>query len=235
MAIPLKDQTAESTVKALVETFSIYGIPTYIHSDQGANFESTLLKETCRAFGIHKSRTTPYHPQGDGLVECTNQSLLQMLRTYCVRSSDWEKWLPFLLYAYRSSTHTSTKCSPYLLMFGREPTLPSDLPGLATDTYVYSKQLQFQLNQMYELVELHLIDAAFTQKKAYDTRAYTRSSFHVGNHVWLSKTNSWKALFKMGEWVECYGTQFRSTNCHNCTLRWTKEDSSYKSFTAPYS
>ena len=54
MAIPLKDQTAESTVKALIETFSIYGISTYIHSDQGANFESTLLKEMCRAFGIHK-------------------------------------------------------------------------------------------------------------------------------------------------------------------------------------
>ena len=192
VAIPLKDQTAEGTVKALIETFSIYGIPTYIHSDQGANFESTLLKETCRAFGIHKSRTTPYHPQGDGLVERTNRSLLQMLRTYCVKSSDWEKWLPLLLYAYRSSTHTSTKCSPYLLMFGREPTLPSDLPGLSTDTYVYSKQLQRQLSQMYELVELHLIDAASTQKKTYDTRAHTRSPFQVGNHVWLSKPTAGK-------------------------------------------
>ena len=64
-------------------------------------------------------------------------------------------------------------------MFGREPTLPSDLPGLATDTYVYSKQLQRQLSQMYELVELQLIDAASTQKKAYDTQAHTRSSFQV--------------------------------------------------------
>ena len=36
VAIPLKDQTVESTVKALVEIFSIYVIPTYIHSDQGA-------------------------------------------------------------------------------------------------------------------------------------------------------------------------------------------------------
>ena len=38
IAIPLKDQRAESTVKALIETFSIYGIPTYIHFEQGANF-----------------------------------------------------------------------------------------------------------------------------------------------------------------------------------------------------
>ena len=40
---------------------------------------------------------------------------------------------------------------------------------------------------MYELVELHLIDVASTQKKAYDTCSHTRSSFQAGNHVWLSK------------------------------------------------
>ena len=77
-------------------------------------------------------------------------------------------------------------------MFGREPTLPSDLPGLATDTYDYFKQLQHQLSQMYELVELQLIDAASTQKKAHDTLAHTRSSFQAGNHVWLSKPTAGK-------------------------------------------
>ena len=77
-------------------------------------------------------------------------------------------------------------------MFGREPTLPSHLHGLDTDTYVYSKQLQHQLSQMYELVELYLIDVASTHKKAYDTRAHTRSSFQAGNHVWLSKPTAGK-------------------------------------------
>ena len=82
IAIPLQDQTAASVVRALTDTFSIYGIPSFLHSDQGANFESTILKQTCEAFGIHKSRTTAYHLQGDGLVECVNCSLLQMFRTY---------------------------------------------------------------------------------------------------------------------------------------------------------
>ena len=112
IAIPLQDPTAASVVRALTDTFSIYGIPSFLHSDQGANFESTILKQTCEAFGIHKSRTTAYHPQGDGLVERVNCSLLQMFRTYCNQSSDWEQWLPLLLYAYLSSN----KCSPNLLM-----------------------------------------------------------------------------------------------------------------------
>ena len=91
VAIPMKDQTANTIVQALVSTFSNYGIPSVLHSDQGTNFESTILKQTCEAFGIHKSRTTPYHPQGDGLLERTNRSLLQLLRSYCTESCDWEK------------------------------------------------------------------------------------------------------------------------------------------------
>ena len=88
---------------------------------------------------------------------------------------------------------------------------------------------------MYELVELYLIDVASTHKKAYDTRAHTRSSFQAGNHVWLSKPTAVKLCSRCeGGWT-VFETEFRSTDCHNCTLGWTKEDSTYKSFTAPYS
>lgn len=73
VAVPMKDETAETIIKILIDTFSIYGIPTYLHSDQGPSFESTLLKRTCQAFGIQKTRTTAYHPQGDGLVERANR------------------------------------------------------------------------------------------------------------------------------------------------------------------
>ena len=47
-----------------------------MHSDQGQNFESIVLKQTLSAFGIHNLHTTPYHPQGDGMVE---RFLLQLL------------------------------------------------------------------------------------------------------------------------------------------------------------
>ena len=49
---------------------------------QGQNFESTILRQTLNAFGIVKSHTTAYHPQGDGMVERFNRSLLQLLRSY---------------------------------------------------------------------------------------------------------------------------------------------------------
>ena len=75
--IPMPDQTAVRITNELVKLFSTFGLPQIVHSDQGKNFESTVLKQTLEAFGISKSRTTAYHPQGDGLVERFNCSLLQ--------------------------------------------------------------------------------------------------------------------------------------------------------------
>ena len=71
-AVPLPDQKATSITKAIIKLCSSFGIPDVIHSDQGRNFESLLFREMLTAFGIQKSCTTAYHPQGDGMVERSN-------------------------------------------------------------------------------------------------------------------------------------------------------------------
>ena len=78
-AIPMPNQTASRIKTELTKVFSVMGLPQVVHSDQGANFESAILKHTLQAYGIKKSRTTMYHPQGDGMVERFNRSLLQLL------------------------------------------------------------------------------------------------------------------------------------------------------------
>ena len=80
-AVPIPNQTAARITTELVKVyFSHYGIPIILLSGQGRNFESTILSQRLEAFGVTKSRTTAYHPAGDGLVEHFNRSLLQMLR-----------------------------------------------------------------------------------------------------------------------------------------------------------
>ena len=75
-ARPLPDLTAIRITAELVKLFCTFGIPEIVHSDQGWNFESSTVQSALDAFGVQKSQTTPYHPQGDGMVERFNRSLL---------------------------------------------------------------------------------------------------------------------------------------------------------------
>ncbi|KAK0148238.1 Gag-Pol polyprotein [Merluccius polli] len=63
-AYPTPNQKACTVARVLTEKwFYIYGVPQRIHSDQGRSFESDLLKNLCKLYGVQKSRTTPYHPE----------------------------------------------------------------------------------------------------------------------------------------------------------------------------
>ena len=86
------------------------------------------MSNVCSLLGIHKSRTTAYHPQRDGLVEQFNRTLLSMLAT-CAQQhpSSWENHLQKVCFAYNSSEHPTTGYSPFFLMYGQEARLPVDL------------------------------------------------------------------------------------------------------------
>ena len=107
-------------------------------------FESILVSSLCNAFSIKKTRTSAYHPQGDGLAERSNRILLDMLRSYIQREDDWEKYLPFMLYAYNTSIHSSTKTLPFMLMYGREPRLaPEGSHKLVHDTAQFHMSINY--------------------------------------------------------------------------------------------
>ena len=79
-AYALPNQEASTCAEKLVsELFSRFGVPRQLHSDQGRNFESSLFAQMCKILGIEKTRTTPFHPRSDGMVERFNKTLTDML------------------------------------------------------------------------------------------------------------------------------------------------------------
>ena len=147
-AIPMPDQIAERISKHLVKVFSTFGMPQILHSDQGRNFESTIMQKILNAFGIAKSHTTAYHPEGDGMVERFNRTLLQMFWTYLKDRADLEALLPLLLFAYRTAVHSTTGVSPFEMMFGRSPHI-ADFPSVtAFDAGSYPHKLQAHLAEL---------------------------------------------------------------------------------------
>lgn len=128
-AFPTKNQKASTVVKVLWEKYFVhYGLPARIHSDQGRDFESRLIKELLSMLGVRKSRTSPYHPQGDAQPERFNRTLLSMLGTLdTVKKQNWSQHISQLVHAYNCTKNDATGYSPYFIMFGREARLPVDI------------------------------------------------------------------------------------------------------------
>lgn len=75
-AFPLPNQQATTVGEVLVNQFFCrFGVPMELHSDLGKNFESVVFQEICKLIQITKTRTTPYHPESDGMVERFNRTL----------------------------------------------------------------------------------------------------------------------------------------------------------------
>uniref|UniRef100_A0A3B3HW18 Gypsy retrotransposon integrase-like protein 1 n=1 Tax=Oryzias latipes TaxID=8090 RepID=A0A3B3HW18_ORYLA len=127
-AFPCQNQTAKCVAKKLWHCFfCIYGFPERIHSDQGANFESELMTELLQLSGVSKSRTSPYHPMGNGTTERFNRTLGSMLRSLPPRSKQkWPQMIQTLTFVYNCTSHETTGFAPFYLMFGRVPRLPVD-------------------------------------------------------------------------------------------------------------
>ena len=140
-----------------------------------------MMQELCLLCGAHKTRTTSYHPESDGLVERFNRTLLMMLAMFAGENrDDWDDILPAVMMAYHSSVHESTGYSPYRLIFGEECTLPA-----GPITSPYAVWVRDALELAYDQVRRHSGQAVRRQKRLYDRRA-VRRLFTVGSTLLLS-------------------------------------------------
>ena len=157
-AIPTTNQSAKATARILFDNLIChFGFSARLHSDQGRNFESDAIKELCSIASTDQSRTTPYHPMGNGMPERFNQTLFNTLETIEVdQKSDWKSYVPILVHAYNSTRHESTGYSPHYLMYGRHPRLAFDaFLGIKTgpersDKFKYATDLKQRLSFAYK-------------------------------------------------------------------------------------
>ncbi|CAH8556952.1 unnamed protein product [Dicrocoelium dendriticum] len=190
-AIPIRQADTSTVATALVNHWVCHwGAPGQLHSDKGSCFESSLVIEVCRLLGIDKTRTTAYHPQGNGQVERTNRSLKSLLKAFADRNiNEWDNVLPRCLLAYRSTVHSSTGQTPFLMWTGREARLPSDLrlpmtQQLQSSVMEYVSKLLDSLWQSHQSARVHLGNAHRRQKEYYDKKVFG-VPLKVGDLVWL--------------------------------------------------
>ncbi|CAG2212114.1 unnamed protein product [Mytilus edulis] len=191
-SFPMPNMEASTVVKIIVEeVIARFGVPSWIHSDQGRQYESRLFQEVCKVLDIKKTRTTPYHPQSDGMVERFNKTLATMLSAYVQEHQrDWDKYIPFVMMAYRASEHDTTGQTPNRLMFGRESTTPLDIlyempPSIkGIPQHKWAWELKERLEDAHSFVRQRMPGEMRRQKRYHDLKL-SYESFRSGDQVYV--------------------------------------------------
>ena len=187
-AIPIGDTSAKTVAEKFVYEYIVrHGAPERVLTDQGSNFVSELFKGVCKMIGVEKVQTTAYRPSSNGRIERFHGTLIEHVRHYVnERGTNWDKFIPFALAAYRAAIHGATKHSPNYITFGRELTIPfdCDLGPRAEHVYVddYVMEMRKNLDEASQWVK----------RKSQKAEEYIRQRTNRGRH--LRELNS-------GEWI----------------------------------
>ena len=143
---------------------------------------------------MDKTRTTPWRPCSNGLVENFNKTLGGMLRQMTSKHQrDWDQHIELATMAYRSTVHESTGQTPNRMMLGRELPMPSHLlveaPGAeasegGNNKLPFTEELEGRLQEAHEIAREQSKQSHKHQKRQYDRKAKT-SEWQVGKAVWL--------------------------------------------------
>ena len=189
--VATRDCKADTTVVAIVHHWVChYGLPCSIHSDRGTNFESDLLRRVCGTFGVQKTRTTAYHPQGNGRAEEMVRQCKQHLFLHLDQfPKDWDTALSFVTYSVRSGVSSSSGMSPFEVMTGQMMRTPSDAAiPVAPELGVADRSTLGQLTVHLRAVRTRAresLEAARDRQKFYHDRSSRSHRIVVGDMVWV--------------------------------------------------
>ena len=189
-AIPLKSVTARAVATALLEVFSRTGIPLQIVSDQGTQFVGKVMTQLCSNLHIDKIKTTPYHPEGNGMVERMHGTLGSMLTKAAKEGHGWVEQIPFALFALRAAPNRDLGFSPFELNYGRKVRTPLDIvhQGWAECEFEelnveeWAQWLVGKLEVWHDVMREKGEAASKSRKKSFDKKTLVRE-YEIGDLV----------------------------------------------------
>lgn len=140
--------TAKIVSKAILSTWiSRYGTPNLITTDQGRQFESVLMKNLYRTLGTSQIRTSPYHPQSNGMIERFHRTLKAAI--LCTDKDNWVDRLPIIMLGLRTAVKDDIKASPAELVYGTTLRIPGEFFDTSSNTQSQHEILR-KLHQNFE-------------------------------------------------------------------------------------
>ncbi|KAL0361941.1 UNVERIFIED_CONTAM: hypothetical protein Sradi_3878600 [Sesamum radiatum] len=155
-AEPLTLITEETIIKFLWQNLLCrFGIPQKITTDNGTQFQGRKTKEWCAKWNIKQIFTSVGNPKANGQTEVSNRIILQNLKTKLgLHKRGWLDELPGVLWAYRTTTRTSTGETPFSLAYGSEALIPAEV----TEPTIRVLRYDENRNEKGRCLDLDLVD-----------------------------------------------------------------------------
>lgn len=189
------EKTAENVGKFILDCVCRLGPMDSIITDQGKEFTNKVVDFLTDELQIDHRISSAYHPQTNGQRERDNRTLKEMLsKVTNENATDWDVLLQSALFAYRTSIHSSTKCTPFEVMYGRKARIVPNSgkkPTLESCKFADSvlTNIADQRKEINECVKNNIETAQERQKKNYDRRHQSHSSYPVGSSVLMKNTS----------------------------------------------
>jgi len=178
-----KSITAEETTQLILdEIVRLHGLLEEIVSDKGPQFASKFWHRLFELLGVDIRLSSAFHPETDGQIERTNQTLKQYLR--CTVNYQQDDWLDLLFqaeFAYNNTTHASTRISPFFANYGFHPKFSLEIPGDSVNPSAEENATRLGQVQQNLMAKLKLTQE--WQKKQADRQCKDHPNFKVGNKV----------------------------------------------------
>jgi transposase InsO family protein len=214
-AIPIPRQDAPTVARALVtEIFSRLGCPQTLTSDKGSNFMSELFQEMCKLLKVKRINSTAFNPQMQGKVEKFHLGLNQTMCHYVNKyGNDWDDFVNYALMAHRAIPHSTTRYSPFYLLYGRQMRLPME------DDLTAAKLLSRESRDNRNVIQEHVDTLADRLEEAYRV---VRENNKVGRERQKKQYDRGTRLviFQPGEMVYLRQMNRVKRGCPKFRLRW---------------
>jgi len=183
MARAIRTVTSESMLRFLLEDIvSKLGLPHALLTDNATVFTSELFKTINQTIGIKKIYSTPYHSQGNALCERQHRTIQDILSKFISSNQkDWDVYLPMCIFAMNNSVQTSTKFTPFYLMFHRESKVPCDnlFDNRTVTKGMYDSS---KILDIYEQAKRNLLKEQLRHKVMHD-KIHKAKNFNIGDRV----------------------------------------------------
>ncbi|KAG1510139.1 hypothetical protein G6F53_006908 [Rhizopus delemar] len=153
---PLRDKSAITVAKELVDIFCLIGFPKIIQSDNGKEFIAEVIEQMIKHSGIEHRLSNPYNPLGNSM----NERYVGLAKQIIVKRLDgvkneWDIYLPSVQYAMNCKFARLHNSRPFCVMFNRQPNELidySNIQPILHNQTIDSQNLEDKLKDVMDII-----------------------------------------------------------------------------------